>query len=65
MEREVTWERGERYINEHVWSQGRGRIEGGRWSWVGQGKVIVGKWRQLYSNINKKEENKKKTDKRE
>ena len=30
-----------------------GRIEGGRWGWVGWGKVVVGKWRQLYLNINK------------
>ena len=29
-------------------------IEGGRWVWAGQGKVVVGKWRQLYLNINKK-----------
>ena len=29
-----------------------GRIEGGRWGWVGWGKVVVEKWRQLYSNIN-------------
>ena len=28
------------------------RIESGRWGWVGWGKVVVGKWRQLYSNIN-------------
>ena len=32
----------------------RGGIEGGRWVWVGWGKVVVGKWRQLYSNLNKK-----------
>ena len=31
-----------------------GGIEGGRWVWVGQRKVVVGKWRQLYLNINKK-----------
>ena len=30
------------------------RIEGGRWVRVGREKVVVGKWRQLYSNINKK-----------
>ena len=30
-----------------------GWIEGGRWGGVGQGKVVVGKWRQQYSNINK------------
>ena len=30
-----------------------GGIEGGRWAWAGQGKVVVGKWK-LYSNINKK-----------
>ena len=33
----------------------RGRIEGrGWWVGVGQGKVMVGKWRQLYLNNNKK-----------
>ena len=31
-----------------------GGIEGGRCVWVGRGEVVVGKWRQLYSNINKK-----------
>ena len=31
-----------------------GSIEGGRWGWVGRGKVAVVKWRQLYLN-NKKE----------
>ena len=31
----------------------RARIEGGRWGLVRWGKVVVGKWRQLYSNINK------------
>ena len=30
------------------------RIEGGSWGWVEWGKVVVGKWRQLYSNNNKK-----------
>ena len=29
-------------------------IDGGKYTWVRQGKVVVGKWRQLYSNINKK-----------
>ena len=27
--------------------------------WVGRGKVVVGKWRQLYSNINLKSDKKK------
>ena len=37
------------------WTEPRGDgIEGGRWVWIGRGKVVVGKWRQLYSNINKK-----------
>ena len=27
-----------------------GRIEGGRWEWVGHEKVVVGKWRELYFN---------------
>ena len=31
-----------------------GRIEGGRWEWVGWGKVVVGKLRLLYLSINKK-----------
>ena len=31
-----------------------GRIEGGRWGWVGWEKVVAGKWRQLYLNNNKK-----------
>ena len=30
-----------------------GRTEGGRWGWVGWGKVVVGKRRQLYLNVNK------------
>ena len=30
-----------------------GRIEGGRWGWVGWEKEVVGKWRQLYSKNNK------------
>ena len=29
----------------------RGGVERGRCEWIGQGKVVVGKWRQLYSNI--------------
>ena len=33
--------------------------EDGRWAWVGWGKVVVGKWRQLYLNINKKKSIKK------
>ena len=37
------------------WTEPRGAgIEDGRWVWVGQGKAVVGKWRQLYSYINKK-----------
>ena len=31
-----------------------GGIEGGRWVWVGQRKVVVGTWRQLYLDTNKK-----------
>ena len=27
---------------------------GWRWAWVRWVKVVVGKWRQLYSNMNKK-----------
>ena len=30
-----------------------GRIKGRRWGWLRWGKVVVGKWRQLYSNNNK------------
>ena len=30
-----------------------GMIVDGRWWWVGWGKMVVGKWRQLYLNINK------------
>ena len=29
-----------------------GRNEGERWGWVGRGKVVVAKWRQLYLNNN-------------
>ena len=29
-----------------------GRNEGGRWAWVGRGKVVAAKWRQLYLNNN-------------
>ena len=37
-----------------TWKKSKGgRIEGGRWGWVGQGIVVVGKWRQLYLNTNK------------
>ena len=33
----------------------RGKIEGGKWGWVGQEKVVVEKRRQLYlKNNNKK-----------
>ena len=31
-----------------------GRIESGWWVWMEWVKVVVGKWRQLYLNINKK-----------
>ena len=37
------------------WTKPKGdRIEGGRWGWVGQGKVVAAKRRQLYLNNNKK-----------
>ena len=37
------------------WTKPKGRrIEGGRWGWVLRGKVMAGKWRQLYLNNNKK-----------
>ena len=32
----------------------RGRIECGRWEWVGQGRVVWVKWRQLYLNNKRK-----------
>ena len=35
-------------------ARGGGGIKGGRWAWVGLGKVVVEKWRQLYTNNNKK-----------
>ena len=35
------------------------RIDGGRWGWMGQGKVVAGKWRQLYLNNNKKRKRRK------
>ena len=38
-------ERRERVIKEHKGPLDKakgGRIEGGRWGWVGQGKVVVG-----------------------
>ena len=34
-----------------------GRTKGWRWGWVGQGRVGVGKWRQLCLNSNKKKRN--------
>ena len=36
-----------------------GRRDGGRWGGGGWGKGVVGKWRQLYSNINLKNDLKK------
>ena len=47
-------ERRGKVMKEHVQSTKRngGRIEGGRWGWVGQGKVVAGEWRQLYLNNN-------------
>lgn len=30
-------------------------IEAGKWGWVGPRKAVVGKWKQLCLNINKKE----------
>ena len=36
------------------WTEPEGlRLEGRRWGWLEQGKVVVGKWRQLYLNNNK------------
>ena len=31
-----------------------GRIEGGKWGWLGSGRVVRRKWRQQYLNNNKK-----------
>ena len=37
------------------WTKPKGeRIEGGRWGWMGKGKVVMGKWKQLYLKNNKK-----------
>ena len=44
----------------YTWTKPKwGRIEGGRWVWLGWGRVVGGKWRQLYLNKNKKKERKK------
>ena len=38
-----------------TWTKPKGgRIEGGRWGWVGWEGVVGRKWRQLYSNNNEK-----------
>ena len=44
-----------------TWTKPRwgGRIEGGRWGWLGLGGVAGRKWRQLYLNNNKKEKKNK------
>ena len=36
-----------------------GRIEGGRWAWVGWGRGVGRKWRQLYLNNNKEKYSKR------
>ena len=37
-----------------TWTKPKGgRIQGGRWEWVGWGRVVEGKWRQLCLNNNK------------
>ena len=41
------------YIKDPQTKPRRGSIEGRRWGWMGWGKVVVGKWRQLYLNNNK------------
>ena len=42
-----------------------GRIEGGRWWWVGQGKVVHGKWNQLYlKNTKRKQKREKEREKK-
>ena len=47
----------------NMWTKPKGgRIQGGRWGWLGQRGVVGGKWRQLYLNNNKKCE-KKESDK--
>ena len=33
------------------------RVEGGEVGWLGRGRVVGGKWRQLYLNNNKKKRN--------
>ena len=44
----------------HVDKAKGGRIEGGRWGWLGWLGVVRGKWRHLYLNNNKKERKKEK-----
>ena len=40
------------------WTEPKGgRIEGGRWGWMGWWKVVVGKWRKLYFNNKKMQKN--------
>ena len=53
--REITWEREKGSPGTCIkdpWTKPWGRIKGGRWGWVGQRKVVAGKWRQLYLNNN-------------
>ena len=49
------WEKGHQgTCIKDLWTKPKeGRIEGGRWGWLGWGGVVRGKWRQLYLN-NKK-----------
>ena len=48
------------------WGRAKGGgIEDGSWAWAGWGKAMLGKWRQLYSNISKKKKKVKKRIKRE
>ena len=56
-EKEITWGKtgnGHKWTyTRDPWAEPRGDgIEGGRWAWAGWGDVVVGKWRQLYLNIN-------------
>ena len=41
------------YIKDTWTKPNRGRIEGGKWGWLGWRGVVGIKWRQLYLNNNK------------
>ena len=49
---------GEGFSGTHIkdtWTTTKGvRIKGGKWGWLRWGRVVGGKWKQLYLNNNKK-----------